>query len=199
MLPTTVLAKFFRPFGGDGAAPGIFVDEVTGRMIRLPVQTFATDKCTSKINDFRKNAVLVIAGTTGAILKMVEELKGKAAFPNGLTTPLLVVDEASMLAFPHFLALATLIEPNGEMLLFGDPRQLPPIVAHDWENEDRPTVEMFKPHLSTHEALDGLANTHSALPDEAIFQHTLGTHISPSRHHPQADRADLRERPYCVH
>ncbi len=127
---------------------------------------------------------------------MVEELKGKAAFPNGLTTPLLVVDEASMLAFPHFLALATLIEPNGEMLLAGDHRQLSPIVAHDWENEDRPTVEMFKPHLSAYEALDGL-KTHSALPDEAIFRRARA-HISPSRHHPQADRADLRERPYCT-
>ncbi len=64
MLPTTVLAKVFT--SSEGMEPlEICVDEVTGRMIRLPVQTFATDKCTSKINDFRKNAVLVIAGTTG--------------------------------------------------------------------------------------------------------------------------------------
>ena len=51
---------------------------------------------------------------------------------------LLVVDEASMMVFPHFLALATLAAPDGKILLAGDHRQLAPITAHDWETEDRP-------------------------------------------------------------
>jgi hypothetical protein len=84
----------------------------------------------------------------------------------------LIVDEASMLVFPHFLSLATLVEPDGEILLAGDHRQLAPIVAHDWETEDRPSVETFKPHLSAYEALDGL-KTKGALLDAAIYRRAL--------------------------
>jgi hypothetical protein len=103
---------------------------------------------------------------------MAEELQGKAAFPDGLSVPLLVVDEASMLVFPHFLALASLVEPTGEILLAGDHRQLAPIVAHDWETEDRPSVETFKPHLSSYEALDDI-KTNAGVLNTQIFRQAL--------------------------
>ena len=60
------------------------------------------------------NNVLVIGGTTSAILKMVDELNSKTTFTNkylqGFQTTTLIVDEASMMVFPHFLALATFVE-----------------------------------------------------------------------------------------
>ncbi|MBA3835987.1 MAG: AAA family ATPase [Sphingomonas sp.] len=78
--------------------------------------------------------------------------------PEGFQTPLLVVDEASMLVFPHFLALATQVAADGEIMLAGDQRQLAPIVAHDWDNEDRPPVLLYQPHLSAIEMVQCLAD-----------------------------------------
>jgi hypothetical protein len=45
-------------------------------------------------------------------------------------------------------------------------------VAHDWETEDRPSVETFKPHLSSYEALDGI-KTNATLPDSQIYRRAL--------------------------
>ena len=84
------------------------------------------------------DSVVVIGGTTNAILKMVDTLTDKATFckkyPQGFQTTTLIVDEASMMVFPHFLALATLVKDDGEIMLAGDHRQLAPIITHDWEN-----------------------------------------------------------------
>lgn len=41
-------------------------------------------------------------------------------YPQGFQTTTLIVDEASMMVFPHFLALATLVKNDGEIMLAGD-------------------------------------------------------------------------------
>jgi superfamily I DNA and/or RNA helicase len=69
---------------------------------------------------------------------------------------LLVVDEASMMPFPHFLALASLLfreSGEGRILLTGDHRQLAPVIQHQWEEEDRPGVQRYLPYLSAFEAM----------------------------------------------
>jgi hypothetical protein len=167
-LPFTTFAKVFS--SGDPTALRTVVDKATGRT--LPVQPLSADSCAARIKDYRKNGILVIGGTTSAILKMAEKLAGTAAFPSGVSVPVLIVDEASMLVFPHFLSLATLVEPDGEIMLAGDHRQLAPIVANDWETEDRPTIETFKPHLSAYEALDGM-KTNAVVPDAAVNRQAL--------------------------
>jgi hypothetical protein len=170
-FPFTVFAKVFS--SGEQMDPLTVVeDEATGKTKTLDVALLGANSCTAKIKDYRKNGVLVIGGTTSAVLKMANELDGTAAFPSGLSVPVLIVDEASMLVFPHFLSLATLVEPTGEILLAGDHRQLAPIVAHDWETEDRPTVETFKPHLSSYEALDSI-KTNAKLSNTRIYRQAL--------------------------
>jgi superfamily I DNA and/or RNA helicase len=69
----------------------------------------------------------------------------------------LIIDEASMMVFPHFLALSTLVSLQGEIMLTGDHRQLAPIVSHDWENEDRPPVVVYRPFKSAYEAIRDIA------------------------------------------
>jgi hypothetical protein len=109
---------------------------------------------------------------------LAKKLKSFKTYNNqqGLSVPQLIVDEASMLVFPHFLALSTLVGPEGQILLAGDHRQLSPIVAHDWENEDRPTIQLFRPFVSSFEAVRSLAE-HGALPPESVrwvpLQHTF--------------------------
>src|SRR5690606_897909 len=93
--------------------------------------------------------------TTAGLLKLaaaVEKLKTYNAGA-GLSASLVVVDEASMMVFPHFLALATLVAPTGKLLLAGDHRQLAPITAHDWEAEDRPPAVLYRPFASAYDAV----------------------------------------------
>ena len=95
---------------------------------------------------------VVLGGTTGAILKSMAEIQ-KTAGGIHLRTPLLVVDEASMMVFPHLLAPATFVSEGGSIMLAGDHRQLSPIQAHDWLNEDRPPVMLYKPYVSAYQAV----------------------------------------------
>jgi hypothetical protein len=106
------------------------------------------------------------------VLKLARELPGRD-LPYGLTTPLLIVDEASMMRFPDFLALATLVDPDGQIMLAGDHRQLAPIVAHDWEREDRPPVILYQPYVSAYQAVDNLAQNHPGISDRSIRRSAL--------------------------
>lgn len=133
------------------------------------------DRPLTPVQNMTKESVAILGGTTSAILKMAGNLNKGAKFqriPDGFQTPLLVVDEASMMVFPHFLALATLVAPDGEIMLAGDQRQLAPIVAHDWDNEDRPPVKIYQPHVSAIEMVQLLAD-HPDVPDEAIRRSAL--------------------------
>jgi len=92
----------------------------------------------------RSDAVLVVGGTTSALLKLAAELTQRRPWSlsaDGFQVPLLIVDEASMMVFPHFLALASLVHTDGDIMLTGDHRQLAPILAHDWEHEDSPVMD----------------------------------------------------------
>jgi predicted metalloenzyme YecM len=112
------------------------------------------------VNRERAGAVLVVGGTTSAVLKLAAELDQRQPWgrsPNGFQTRLLVVDEASMMVFPHFLALASLVGPDGDIMLAGDHRQLAPILAHDWEHEDRPPAVLYQPYASAYNAVRDIA------------------------------------------
>jgi hypothetical protein len=119
-----------------------------------------------RVNQLRNGAVLILAGTTGAILKMVRELDDRRPWSqgDGFLADMLIVDEASMMVFPHFLALATALSPLGEVLLAGDHRQLSPILAHDWENEDRPPAVTYQPFASAYNAIREIAERESTNP-----------------------------------
>ncbi|RKF31928.1 hypothetical protein BCY89_17415 [Sphingobacterium siyangense] len=101
-----------------------------------------------EIKTLSRSSVLIIGGSTSEILKLAEK---------HTTTPFavnfLVIDEASMMVFPHFLALSSILQDDGTMLLAGDHRQLSPIVSQDWEKEDRPPIVIYQPYLSAYEAV----------------------------------------------
>jgi hypothetical protein len=117
-----------------------------------------------------KDAVLVVAGTTSAALKVAGKLDGAAQFKHdgGFQTPLLIVDEASMMSFPHFLSLATLVAEDGEIMLAGDQRQLAPIVAHDWDNEDRLPVTLYRPYMSAISTVQRIADEPGVSAQQAL-------------------------------
>ncbi len=61
---------------------------------------------------------------------------------------LLVVDEASMMRLPELMLSGSFLSKSSQTLVAGDHRQLPPIVAHNWEKEDRRTLEELASFLS---------------------------------------------------
>jgi hypothetical protein len=71
---------------------------------------------------------------------------------------LLVVDEASMMRLPELILSGAFLSKNSQILVAGDHRQLPPIVAHDWEKEDRRTLEEMASFLSAMDFLRLLRN-----------------------------------------
>jgi hypothetical protein len=161
-----LLDPFSRHFGLRGlplpqvrltkvhSSPG--EDQIGGR-----IQDFVSRPCAQQVAGWRRDSVLVIGGTTGALLKMARELSDRRPYselPDRFQAPLLIVDEASMMVFPHFLALATLVQPSGEIMLSGDHRQLAPIVAHDWEREDRPPAVLYQPFASAFQAVQRIAD-----------------------------------------
>ncbi len=109
--------------------------------------------CITQLNRLTDEAGLAVAGTTSGLLKLAKTLEDRFTFSE------LIVDEASMMVFPHFLSLATLIPSEGHILLAGDHRQLAPIMAHDWDREDRPPIEIYQPHLSAYEAVSRLSES----------------------------------------
>jgi hypothetical protein len=115
----------------------------------------------TRLSEMLSNSVAVVGGTISSILKL---WKAKGARLANLRAALLVVDEASMMVFPSFLALATLLDPQrGQILLAGDYQQLPPIVAHDWINEDRPPVVLYQPYNSAYVAVQNIGTQHPDL------------------------------------
>jgi hypothetical protein len=124
------------------------------------------------VNDRRQSGVVILGGTTNAILKLAGELDESPHFPDGFSCQTLVVDEASMLVFPHLLAITTLLAPEGELMLAGDHRQLSPIVAHNWEREDRAPVVTYTPFASAYDAIRSLADS-GKLPPAAVSRSAL--------------------------
>lgn len=109
-----------------------------------------------KLQVAMRNGVTIIAGTTGALLKMTwyyNKSKTGQAVPGGFQADALVVDEASMMITPHFLALASLVHPDGRILASGDHRQLRSVLKHDWDHEDRPPIVLYEPHESAYRTI----------------------------------------------
>lgn len=158
------LLRYRDSFRAEADAQGITMPQVTLARVHskdVPADTnairnFAAKPCATLVKNWRDEGVVVIGGTTNALLKMASELGQRRPYrdqPEGFAADMLVVDEASMMVFPHFLSLATLIRPGGEIMLAGDNRQLSPIVAHDWEDEDRPPAQHYQPFKSAYEAV----------------------------------------------
>ncbi len=151
------------------------------------------------LKDRRANGVVILGGTTTALLKLATNLDTSAAFgrrPAGFQGNLLIVDEASMMVLAHFLALTTLLAEDGQIMLAGDHRQLAPIVAHNWEEEERYPVTVYQPYVSAYEAVRGIKVRRRVADDQVILSSLTFTFRLPEvvRHliNPVYQRDDIR-------
>lgn len=147
-LPPLALAKIKPGPGAEGEIDDLEIDKAKGWI------------------KAQGEKVLLIGGTTSGTLKLAKKLNTKRE--GEFRAQLLILDEASMMVFPHFLALATILAPEGELMLSGDHRQLSPIVAHDWSREDRVPLAAYTPFASAYEAVRALVDSGRLSPSQAL-------------------------------
>lgn len=66
---------------------------------------------------------------------------------------LLVIDEASQMSIPESILASAFLKLDGTEIVVGDHRQMPPIIAHTWEEEQRRAASLHHPYLSLFESL----------------------------------------------
>jgi hypothetical protein len=66
---------------------------------------------------------------------------------------LLVIDEASQLSLPAAVLAGAALKKDGQAIVVGDHRQMPPILAHNWSHEPRRGAQDARIFASTFESL----------------------------------------------
>lgn len=89
----------------------------------------------------------VLAATPGAVFRLVRDRWGKDLFGHELID-CLVLDEASQMNLPEAVMAALPLARHGHLIVVGDPRQMPPIVQHNWSAERRRTFQAFRTYES---------------------------------------------------
>ena len=100
------------------------------------------------IPDSSADFPLVLCVTPPGLYGLMKKIGGKEPAWNEGYFDLLVVDEASMMRLPELILSGAFIDKNAQILVAGDHRQLPPIQVHNWEKEDRRTIEEMASFLS---------------------------------------------------
>ncbi len=95
--------------------------------------------------------VVVGAGPAG-IRGLLKDTWSKDIFGHEICD-CLVLDEASQMNLPEAAMAALPLKPDGQLIVVGDHRQMPPIVAHDWSTEPRRTFKEFRTYESLFSAL----------------------------------------------
>jgi uncharacterized protein len=96
---------------------------------------------------------LIVCVTPPGMFGLMKKIgEGEPPWGEGIFD-LLVVDEASMMRLPELILSGAFIAKNAQILVAGDHRQLPPIQAHNWEKEDRRTIEEIASFLSAQDFL----------------------------------------------
>jgi hypothetical protein len=99
--------------------------------------------------------LLVVGGTPGGIYNLVKKgaAKGRAIDWTQELFDLVIVDEASQMGIAEALTAAAFLRGDGQFIAIGDHRQMPPILAHAWDQESRRDLKHARPHLSIFETL----------------------------------------------
>jgi hypothetical protein len=93
-----------------------------------------------------------IAGATpGGIYKAVKE-RSENLF-SVFFCDCLVLDEASQMNLPEAIMAALPLRAEGQLIVVGDHRQMPPIVQHDWDAEPRRSFQEYRAYESLFQTL----------------------------------------------
>jgi len=159
----------FKQFGLDRLAgmPVVKIVNDPGETTPSGVQAFSPYHRKSAIANLIQEPWLVIGGTPGGLYNLRRYYSGRAQDIEWSHKwfDLVVIDEASQMSVPEGILSCAFLKPDGRVIVVGDHRQMPPIVAHDWEEEDRRSTTEHQPYLSLFEFLRD-----RGFPDEGLDQ-----------------------------
>lgn len=98
----------------------------------------------------------IVAATPGGVYRMTQDKWGGKALLGHEVADCLVLDEASQMNLPEACMAALLLKREGQLVVVGDHRQMPPIIKHDWEMEPRRTFAQYRVYESLFNFLRGL-------------------------------------------
>jgi len=99
----------------------------------------------------------VVGATPGAIYNLVKARWGKDDLLGHEFCDCLVLDEASQMNLPEAMMTALPLARDGQLIVVGDHRQMPPIIKHDWESEPRRTFSDYRAYDSLFQLLYTMA------------------------------------------
>ncbi len=98
---------------------------------------------------FQADRWCVIGATPGGIYGLVKTSHKDGIFGHTLVQ-CLVLDEASQMNLPEAILAGLPLAPDGNLIVVGDHRQMPPIIKNDWANERRRTFSEFRTYESVY-------------------------------------------------
>jgi hypothetical protein len=122
------------------AAPPEGVSALQGPDDRAPNEPRNVDRCMAA-------RWCVVAATPGGIYGLLKERWPGNLFGHDLCA-CLVLDEASQMNLPEAVMAALPLKEDGQLIVVGDPRQMPPIAQHDWGAEPRRSVREYRSYES---------------------------------------------------
>jgi hypothetical protein len=94
----------------------------------------------------------VVAAPPGKVYRILRDRWDKHFFGHELFH-CLVLDEASQMSLPEAMTAALALASEGQLIVVGDHRQMPPIIKHNWTSEPRRTFQEYHSYDSLFETL----------------------------------------------
>ena len=96
----------------------------------------------------------IIGGTPGGIYSLLKQRAGgKLDWAGEKIFDLVIIDEASQMSLPEAVLAGAWLKSDGQMIVVGDHRQMPPILAHEWGGDRRRSATTHQPFRSVFESL----------------------------------------------
>jgi hypothetical protein len=149
--------------------PEVFADYFDPRLLEVPIFRLRPDREVpdgaialwgkggandepAMIDSLLAQEQCLVAATPGGVYRALDERWKNDIFGHELCD-CLVLDEASQMNLPEALMAALPLKQDGQLIVVGDHRQMPPIIKHRWDDEPRRTFKEFRSYASLFEAL----------------------------------------------
>lgn len=145
-------------------------DAVPARVEALPVYKLKG----RRLETLAWQPLIVVGGTPGGLhnLAKYRSAGGSKVAWELKTFDLVVIDEASQMSLPEGMLSCAFLKAEGQVIVVGDHRQMPPIIAHNWEEEEKRSATASRPYVSLFESLLERGFPRVAL-DESFRLHTV--------------------------
>lgn len=141
-----------------------------------------------------EESLLVVGCTPGGLYNLIKRgaARGRTIDWTAKYFDLVLVDEASQMGIAEALLTAAFLREDGQFIAIGDHRQMPPILAHAWDQESRRDLQRVRPYLSIFEYLRELGFASAALDESFRIPREVADFLR--RHVYAADGVDFHSR-----